>query len=33
MRQVIQRKPDDDPPNMLGDFILNSVLLKGGGEI
>jgi N-acetylglucosaminyl-diphospho-decaprenol L-rhamnosyltransferase len=33
LRQVIQRKPDDDPPNMLGDFILNSVLLKGGGEI
>jgi N-acetylglucosaminyl-diphospho-decaprenol L-rhamnosyltransferase len=33
MRQVIQRKPDDDPPNMLGDFVLNSVLLKGGGEI
>jgi N-acetylglucosaminyl-diphospho-decaprenol L-rhamnosyltransferase len=33
MRQVIQQKPDDDPPNMLGDFILNSVLLKGGGEI
>jgi GT2 family glycosyltransferase len=33
IRQVIQRKPDDDPPNMLGDFILNSVLLKGGGEI
>jgi N-acetylglucosaminyl-diphospho-decaprenol L-rhamnosyltransferase len=33
MRQVIQQKPDEDPPNMLGDFILNSVLLKGGGEI
>ncbi|NJR37731.1 MAG: glycosyltransferase family 2 protein [Leptolyngbyaceae cyanobacterium CSU_1_4] len=33
MRQMIQQKPDDDPPNMLGDFILNSVLLKGGGEI
>jgi N-acetylglucosaminyl-diphospho-decaprenol L-rhamnosyltransferase len=33
VRQVIQQKPDDDPPNMLGDFILNSVLLKGGGEI
>jgi len=33
MRQLIQQKPDDDPPNMLGDFILNSVLLKGGGEI
>jgi N-acetylglucosaminyl-diphospho-decaprenol L-rhamnosyltransferase len=33
MRQVVQRKPVDDPPNILGDFILNSVLLKGGGEI
>jgi N-acetylglucosaminyl-diphospho-decaprenol L-rhamnosyltransferase len=33
LRQVIQQKPDDDPPNMLGDFIRNSVLLKGGGEI
>ncbi|MBW4515013.1 MAG: glycosyltransferase family 2 protein [Timaviella obliquedivisa GSE-PSE-MK23-08B] len=33
LRQIIQRKPDDDPPNILGDFILNSVLLKGGREI
>lgn len=33
IRQLIQQKPSDDPPNMLGDFILNSVLLKGGGEI
>jgi N-acetylglucosaminyl-diphospho-decaprenol L-rhamnosyltransferase len=33
LRQVIQQKPDDDPPNMLGDFIRNSVLIKGGGEI
>lgn len=33
LRQLVQRKPSADPPNILGDFILNSVLLKGGGEI
>ncbi|MBD3882763.1 glycosyltransferase family 2 protein [Phormidium tenue FACHB-886] len=29
LRRLIQRKPDTDPPNMLSDFLLNSVLLKG----
>ena len=29
-RRVIQRKQDKDPPKLLGDFILNSVFLKGG---
>ncbi len=29
-RRVIQRKPDTDPPKLLSDFLLNSVLLKGG---
>jgi GT2 family glycosyltransferase len=29
-RQVIQRKPDLDPPKLLSDFLLNSVFLKGG---
>jgi N-acetylglucosaminyl-diphospho-decaprenol L-rhamnosyltransferase len=33
VRQVVQRKPVEDPPNMLGDFLLNSVMVKGGGEI
>jgi GT2 family glycosyltransferase len=30
VRRVIQRKPDQDPPKMLEDFIRNSVFLKGG---
>ena len=30
VRRVIQRKPDNDPPKLLSDFLLNSVLLKGG---
>jgi len=29
-RRVIQRKPDNDPPKLLGDFLVNSVLIKGG---
>jgi len=29
-RRVILRKPDPDPPKLLGDFLLNSVFLKGG---
>ncbi|NJO39598.1 MAG: glycosyltransferase family 2 protein [Cyanobacteria bacterium CRU_2_1] len=29
LRRVIQRKPDTDPPNLLKDFLLNSVLVKG----
>jgi N-acetylglucosaminyl-diphospho-decaprenol L-rhamnosyltransferase len=29
MRRVIQRKPDTDPPNMLSDFMSNSVFFKG----
>ena len=29
VRRVIQRKPDQDPPNVLGDFVRNSVFLKG----
>lgn len=29
LRRVIQRKPDSDPPKFLGDFIRNSVFLKG----
>ncbi len=31
-RRVIQRKPDRDPPKLLSDFLLNSVLLKGGQD-
>lgn len=31
MRRLIQRKPDSDPPNLLEDFVRNSVLLKGNG--
>ena len=31
LRRLVQRKPDTDPPNLLGDFLLNSVLLKGVG--
>jgi N-acetylglucosaminyl-diphospho-decaprenol L-rhamnosyltransferase len=30
LRRVIQRKPDTDPPQLLGDFLLNSALVKGG---
>jgi hypothetical protein len=30
LRRIIQRKPDPDPPNYLGDFLRNSVFLKGG---
>jgi len=30
IRRVIQRKPSHDPPQLLSDFLLNSVLLKGG---
>jgi hypothetical protein len=30
LRRLIQRKPDLDPPQMLGDYIRNSVFLKGG---
>lgn len=29
LRRAIQRKPDNDPPKFLQDFVLNSVLLKG----
>jgi GT2 family glycosyltransferase len=29
LRRAIQRKPDPDPPHLLGDFLLNSVLVKG----
>jgi N-acetylglucosaminyl-diphospho-decaprenol L-rhamnosyltransferase len=29
LRRTIQRKPDTDPPKLLSDFLLNSVLLKG----
>lgn len=29
-RRLIQRKPDKDPPKLLGDFLVNSVFLKGG---
>lgn len=29
LRRAIQRKPDEDPPNFLADFLLNSVLVKG----
>jgi hypothetical protein len=28
MRRVIQRKPDNDPPKLLSDFLMNSVFLK-----
>ena len=30
VRRAIQRKPDNDPPNMLGDFLRHSVLLLNG---
>jgi len=30
LRRVIQRKPDTDPPQLLADFLRNSVFLKGG---
>ncbi len=30
-RRVVQRKPDPDPPNLLGDFVRNSVFVKGFG--
>jgi N-acetylglucosaminyl-diphospho-decaprenol L-rhamnosyltransferase len=30
LRRTIQRKPDPDPPNLFSDFLLNSLLLKGG---
>lgn len=30
LRRVIQRKPHHDPPKLFSDFLLNSVLLKGG---
>jgi N-acetylglucosaminyl-diphospho-decaprenol L-rhamnosyltransferase len=30
LRRIIQAKPDNDPPNFLKDFVLNSVLVKGG---
>jgi GT2 family glycosyltransferase len=29
-RRVVQRKPDDDPPKLWSDFLLNSIFLKGG---
>jgi GT2 family glycosyltransferase len=29
MRRLVQRKEDPDPPKMLGDFIRNSVILRG----
>jgi GT2 family glycosyltransferase len=29
VRRVIQRKPDQDPPHFLGDFLRNSIFLKG----
>jgi len=29
LRRFVQRKPDPDPPKMLGDFIRNSVILRG----
>jgi N-acetylglucosaminyl-diphospho-decaprenol L-rhamnosyltransferase len=29
LRRAVQRKPDTDPPQLLSDFLLNSVLLKG----
>jgi len=30
IRQTIQHLPNEDPPQMLGDFILNSVFFRGG---
>jgi N-acetylglucosaminyl-diphospho-decaprenol L-rhamnosyltransferase len=30
VRRVLQRKPDEDPPNLLADFFNNSSLVKGG---
>ncbi|NET58053.1 MAG: glycosyltransferase family 2 protein [Symploca sp. SIO2E6] len=32
LRRVIQRKPDTDPPQLLSDFIRNSVFFKGGAS-
>src|SRR4028118_285920 len=29
LRRVIQRKPDNDPPKVFGDFLRNSVLFRG----
>jgi N-acetylglucosaminyl-diphospho-decaprenol L-rhamnosyltransferase len=29
LRRVVQGKPDNDPPNLLADFLRNSVLFKG----
>jgi N-acetylglucosaminyl-diphospho-decaprenol L-rhamnosyltransferase len=29
LRRVVQGKPDNDPPQLLGDFLRNSVLFKG----
>lgn len=29
-RRLVQRKPDEDPPKLWSDFLLNSVLVKGG---
>ncbi|NEQ67524.1 MAG: hypothetical protein F6K21_18850, partial [Symploca sp. SIO2D2] len=29
VRQVIQRKPDTDPPKLLSDFLQNSLFVKG----
>lgn len=29
LRRTVQRKPDTDPPKLLSDFVLNSILLKG----
>ncbi|MCX7596849.1 MAG: glycosyltransferase family 2 protein [Fischerella sp.] len=28
-RRVIQRKPDTDPPHLIGDFLMNSIFMKG----
>jgi N-acetylglucosaminyl-diphospho-decaprenol L-rhamnosyltransferase len=30
VRRKIQRKPDDDPPSLLGDFVRHNVLPRGG---
>lgn len=29
LRRAVQRKPDTDPPKLLSDFVLNSILVKG----
>src|SRR5690242_10096672 len=29
VRRFIQRKPDADPPKMLGDFVRNSIFVRG----